>query len=356
MVEADGVAGLFRRDFTGRLPRELHARLGVQHGLHTACTGQRLAHLHDEVGQLDQLDQDLVHIVDQRDDVAGGHAPDVDLDAAHIQQRHDGKVDDDIGQRVHQGGDVADVELHLRQQLVGVLEAVHLGLLLVEGADDADAGEVLAGQAQHAVEPRLNRLIQGSGDDHDAEDHDAQQRDGHHEDEGGAEIDRKGHDHRAEHHEGTAQEQPEEEVQAALHLIDVAGHPGDEGAGAHGVHLGEAQALDVLKQRVAQAGGVTHCGLGREILGGQAADKAHEGQQEQDAAPHEDVAEIVGRDAHVDDVGHHKRHEQVKGGFQHLEKRRKHALALIAAEVAKHFIQGSILPFFDVFQSKQFLL
>ena len=53
MVEADGVAGLFRRDFTGRLPRELHARLGVQHRLHTACTGQRLAHLHDEVGQLD---------------------------------------------------------------------------------------------------------------------------------------------------------------------------------------------------------------------------------------------------------------------------------------------------------------
>ena len=112
----------------------------------------------------------------------------------------------------------------------------------------------------------------------------------------------------------------------------------------------------MLKQRVAQAGGVTHRSLGREILGGQAADKAHEGQQEQDAAPHEDVAEIVGRDAHVDDVGHHKRHEQVKGGFQHLEKRRKHALALVAAEVAKHFIQGSILPFFDVFQSKQFLL
>ena len=53
-----------------------HAGLGVQNRLHTACTGQSRAHLNDEVGQLDQFDQDLVHIVDQRDDVAGGHAAD----------------------------------------------------------------------------------------------------------------------------------------------------------------------------------------------------------------------------------------------------------------------------------------
>ena len=75
MVETDGVAGLFRRNIAGELGRELHAGLCVQNRLHTACTGQSLAHLNDEVGQLDQLDQDLVHIVDQCDDIAGGHAP-----------------------------------------------------------------------------------------------------------------------------------------------------------------------------------------------------------------------------------------------------------------------------------------
>ena len=349
MVETDGVAGLFRRNIAGELGRELHAGLGVQNRLHTACTGQSLAHLNDEVGQLDQLDQDLVHVVDQRDDVAGGHAPDVDLDAAYIQQRHDGKVDDNVGQRVHQGGDVAHMELHFGQQLIGVLEAVHLALFLVEGADDAHAGQVFAGEAQNPVQAGLHRLIQRPGDDHDAEDHDAQQRDSHHEDEGGAEVDRKGHDHGAEHHEGAAQEQTEEEVQSALHLIDVAGHPGDEGAGTHGVHLGKAQRLDVLKQRMTQTGGITHGGFGREVLGRQAAHEADDGQKQQDAAPHEDVVEIVGRDTHVDDVGHHKRHEQVKRSFQHLEKRCKHALALVVAEIAKHFVQGSILPFFHTF-------
>lgn len=83
-------------------------------------------------------------------------------------------------------------ELHFGQQLIGVLEAVHLALFLVEGADDAHAGQVFAGEAKDPVEAGLHRLIKRTGDDHDAEDHDAQQRDRHHEDEGGAEVDRKG--------------------------------------------------------------------------------------------------------------------------------------------------------------------
>ena len=74
-------------------------------------------------------------------------------------------------------------ELHFGQQLIGVLEAVHLALLLVEGADNAHAGQVLAGEAKDPVEAGLHRLIKRTGDDHDAEDHDAQQRDSHHEDE-----------------------------------------------------------------------------------------------------------------------------------------------------------------------------
>ena len=52
--------------------------------------------------------------------------------------------------------------------------ALYLALFLVEGADDAHAGQVFAGEAQNPVEAGLHRLIQRPGDDHDAEDHDAQ--------------------------------------------------------------------------------------------------------------------------------------------------------------------------------------
>ena len=345
MVETNGVVCLVGVHGALELGGELHARLGVQHSLNAAGTGQRLAHLNDEVGQLDQLHEDLVHVVDQRDDIAGGHAADVDLDAAHIEQRHDGEVDDHIGQRTHQGGEMAHMELHLGQQIVGRLKAVDLALLLIESADDTHAGQVLAGQAQHAVQPGLGGLIQRVRDDHDAEDHDAQQRDGDHEDPCGPHIDGERHDHGAEHHEGAAQEQAEEEVQAALHLIDIAGHAGDEGAGAEGIHLGEAKLLDMLEQAVAQRGGVAHRRLGREVLGRQAARQTDHSQQQEDAAPHKDIMQVVCRNADVDDVCHDQRNKQVERGFQHFEQRRKHGLALIAVQMGKHFVQGENLLF-----------
>ena len=47
--------------------------------------------------------------------------------------------------------------------------------------------------------------------------------------------------------------------------------------------------------------------------------------------------------AHSDDVCHDQRHKQVERGFQHLEQRCKHSLALVAVQVGKHFIQGVIL-------------
>ena len=307
--------------------------LGVQHGLHTARAGQCLAYLHDEVGQLDELHKNLVHVVHQCDDVAGGHAAHIDLHTAHIQQRHDGQVDDDIGQRVHQGGDVAHMELHFGQQGVGVLKAVHLGLLLIKGADDARARQVLTGQAQHPVQPGLHGLVQRAGDHHNTKDHHAQQWDGHHKDQRGPHIDGERHDHGTKHHKRAAEEQAEEEVQAALHLVQVAGHPGDEGAGAQGIHLGKAQGLDMREQRMAQGGGVTHRGLGREVLGGKAAGEADDGQQQQNTAPHKDIMEVVRCNAHIDDVCHNQRDKQVKGGFQHLEQRRKHAFALVAVQI-----------------------
>ena len=237
MVKAHGIAGLVLSHFAQKLCREGHAGLGIQHRLHTACAGQCLADLHDEVGKLDQLHKDLVHVVHQRDDIAGRHAAHVDLNAAYVQQRHDGKVDEHIGQRVHQRRKMADVQLHPGQQGVSVLKAVDLALLLIKGAHHAHAGQVLAGQTQHPVQPGLHGLVQRPGEHHYAEHHHAEQRDGDYKDHCRPGVDRKGHDHGTQHHKGAAQEQTQKQVEPALHLIDIAGHAGDKGAGAQCIHL-----------------------------------------------------------------------------------------------------------------------
>ena len=93
------------------------------------------------------------------------------------------------------------------------------------------------------------------------------------------------------------------------------------------------------KQGVPQRGGVAHRRLGRKILRGQAAGKADESQQQQKAAPHQNIMQVVRCNAHIDDICHDQRHKQVKGGFQHLKERCKHAFALVALQVAKHPVQ-----------------
>ena len=55
--------------------------------------------------------------------------------------------------------------------------------------------------------------------------------------------------------------------------------------------------------------------------------------------------QVVGGNAHVDDIGHDQRYEQVKCGFQHLEQGGKHAFALVVPQIAKHVVQGYFLLF-----------
>ena len=343
MVEADGLAGAALVRLPGDGGGEGHARLCLQHGMDAPRAGQRLADLDDQVGQLDQLDQNLVHIVHQGDQVAGSHAAHVDLDGAGPQQGHDGQVDEHIGQGVGQGGQVAHFQLQAGQLAVGLLKALDLACLLAEGAHHPHAGQVLPRQAQHLVQPALHLAVERGRHRHDAEHHHRQRRDGDDEDQRRLEVDGKSADHGPDHHKGAAQKQPQEHIQPALDQVDVAGHPGDEGGSADGVHLGKAEGLDVRKQRVAQGGGVAHRGPGRKILCGDAAPQAHHGQKQQQPAPREDVAGVARGDAHVDDIGHDQRHQQVKAGLQHFEQRGDDALLFIAVQIGKHPVQSQKL-------------
>ena len=65
----------------------------------------------------------------------------------------------------------------------------------------------------------------------------------------------------------------------------------------------------------------TQSGLGGKVLGGQAAGHAHNGQKHQQAALPPDKGQVGVLDAFIHDTGHHKGHQQLKTGLQHLEQR-----------------------------------
>ena len=48
----------------------------------------------------------------------------------------------------------------------------------------------------------------------------------------------------------------------------------------------------------------------------------------------EHVGGVARRDSHVDDLGHHERHEELQECLEHLEQRRQNALDVVALEVA----------------------
>ena len=130
-----------------------------------------------------------------------------------------------------------------------------------------------------------------------------------------------------------------------MHLVYVAGHAGDEGGAADGVHLGEAQGLDVGEECPAEAGRAADRGAGGKILRHHAAAKSHQRQHNEQAAPAENVTGIVVPDADVDDIRHHQGHKQVKERFKHFKKRRQQAHQPVPLEVGVEIAQGRISPF-----------
>ena len=260
-----------------------------------------------------------------------------------MQQHEHGEVDDGVGERVHQGADAAHKALHAGKRGVLFAEGRRLFLLPGKGTQHARAGERFPRFAKHAIELRLHPAVLRDGPEHHAEHDERKQRDDREEHERGLRIDRKGHGHRAEHDERRAQQEPERQIHARLHLVDVARHPGDDGGGAERVQLREGKALHLFKQRVAQPPGKAHGGLCGKILCGDGGGKPHEAEQQQHAAHAEDIAAVRARYACVDDGGHHERHEELERGLKQLEQRPEHALFPIPFHVGQQFLHCSIV-------------
>ena len=331
MVEADrvfAVAASLRSS-----ARILHAGLLFQHRAHTTGAGQGLGQGDNQGGQLDELHNDLQHVVVQRHHITLGNVADVHLDGRPVNEEHRRNVDKHIGQGVQQGGNPAHELVELGQCLVAGIELLHGLLLPAEGPDDPHAGEVFPGQAGHCVQSRLGLFEQGDAHQHDGKHHHQQHRDGRRENQGALGIDGKSHDERAEHHKGTAQQQPQTHVHAGLHLVDVGGQAGNHGVRPQGVQFGEGKLLDVVKHRLPQVGGKARAGTGGKELSRNAARQAQQRHANQDEKALGQNAAVIAPHADVDHPRHNQGHQQVEHHFQQLEQRGQDALRRVPFQV-----------------------
>ena len=191
-----------------------------------------------------------------------------------------------------------------------------------KGTHHARADVVFARQQRHTVQAVLGLMVDGHGHAHDGpynkrhhdRNTDEKQRQ--------LRADGERHNKRTDHDERRAQQQTQRQVDAVLHLVDVARHAGDQRRGADAVQLAVAQRADMAEQVFAQRRAKAQRRRSGEPLCRQAAGQADSSQQDQQAAARPDEGCILVFDARVNDAGNDQRHKQFKTGFQHLEKRR----------------------------------
>ena len=205
--------------------------LDLQHLLHPAAAGCRFGHVNDEVCHLNELHQNLGHIVIQGNHHTLGQKPLLHLQRSLVHQKNNTHIDYHKGNGVKKRRNPSGKNLDPVQLFCFLLEFPDLALLLIEGPEDPHAGEVLPGGRGHILQPGLHPSVQGHGHKHNSKDNHTQQRNHPGKHQSGLKINGKGHNHGTEHHKGRPEQQPQGQVHAILHLVNIGSHPGNEGTG-----------------------------------------------------------------------------------------------------------------------------
>ena len=334
MVELDGGGILLTLADTVRV---LIANGKLQNALNTVATRRRARHIDDEVRHFNQLRENLEHVVDERNDLALRQNARIHTHRTRVNQHRKRCIQKKIGQRVHQNRHAPDEKLQLRQFIVFTVEALDFVLLLREGADDAHTRQILPCGGKHTVELVLHTAVTRNAPQHDAENNHAQNGNQHREHKRRRYVNRKRHNHRAEDDEGRAQEQSKCQIDAVLHLIDVAGKARDERGVALFIQLRIGKPSDAGKYLMAQFSGESDRRARGEPLRRNRTYKPDECQRNQKTAHAQNIGRVGIGDAAVDNRGHDKRHAKFKRCLKQLEKRPQNRFFDILLHVDKQF-------------------
>ena len=308
---------------------KLHGAFCVQNLLHTAKACHGLAQQYDQIGKLHQLDEDLADIVDHGHQIAPQQHTALHLACAHPEHSNDHAVDHHIGQGIEHSRNSAHIQLAVRQFFIDCRKLPHLGFFPAKGTNHSDTVQVFPGCSGNIIQIFLCLLVFGIRDLHNTKYDHKQHSDRRHKNQRQLGIEGKDHDHSAEHDKRRPQKQAQEHIDAVLHLVDIAGHAGDQGGSTDGVQFCKTEVLDMEKQIPAQACCGTDGCFGSKKLGGKAAAEAQQRHQQHQGKITPDDLGISRRDAVVNDPGNQQRHRQVKARLQHFESRCQNALPLI---------------------------
>ena len=287
----DGVGGIGE---IGRLLQHLGDAVGARggHGDHDEDHGEHheaAEHLHD-VGE-------------EAREVAGRERALHDEVRAEPAEAQHAAVDREAHHRAEGDHDLLHADEEIREIRRGAGELVVLIFLAHKRFDDADGRDVLLHAGVQIVIALEHLAEHGDGLAHDEEEKQRQQRHEAEEDQREARVDHKAHDEAEDQHQRRAHRDAQEHHVGVLQVRHVRGHARDETRGGEFVDVREGERLHLLihglPDVLGKAGGRARAVAGRE-------DAAHErehGEQQHQSAVGEDVAQVSGLNAVVDDRG-----------------------------------------------------
>ena len=287
-----------------------------------------------------QGEEDLGHVVDERNDLADLEVARRDAVPADPQDRDDPEVD---GQR-----DCGAEKRHCaqgvcrgpRQLGIGARKALHLPGLLAESLHHAYAAQVLAGDRVHAVKPFLYPAEPGEACHQVDANESSRDRHGDDEDNRQTRLEDDRHDQPPDSEDGRLGEKPHDSLDEGLNLRDVIRLAGDEGGSVETVQFLEREGGHPLKEVGAEAGPELVGHDARDDVPARRADRADSRYREHLEAEVKHERDVSRRHTVVDDVGHDCRLKEIGYGLDGQARQRGQERPQVHAQVGSGEARG----------------
>ena len=293
-----------------------------------ACLGPR--HKDDKCDGHHQREEDLEGVLHEGRQVADRQLAAVHQVAPEPEDRDRRQVHDQQHGRERDGEQAVDAERSRGEVVVRLLETAALEVLADEGADHANAGDLLAHHLVDAVDLALHQPEQRDRLDEQEGKDCGEHRDDKDQHRGELHVRTQSHDHAADGRDRRAHHHRERDLHEKLNLLHVVRVASDQRGGADAVHLSGGEALDPAENDPPQVPAESLRGERSPINAG---DREHEGDAEHDGACAPDVTEVAFGDAVVDDVRVQVRQVEVADRLDKDQHHHDRHLAEVGAEI-----------------------
>ena len=208
--------------------------------------------------------------------------------------------------------------------IVGIVIAALFIISADKSTDDTDAGELLTEHLIHYIHLLLLLFEPGMAAGGGEVQQQRQHRHHHDEDTGELHILLEAHDDAADEQNGSGNDGTKHHLHHILDLVDVVGSSGDQRRGAKLIQIRLREGLNLGEQGQTHIPAIGQRGLGGKIGGTQSTNTHHDGNHQHNDAIEEDLADISGNNAPVDDLRVQIRQEQVAEGLRRYEHDGQH--------------------------------